>query len=205
VFQTELEQNSGMRHLRDFDILTLCGWRNAGPDHWQTYWESAFPNMHRVEHDDWEAPVYSDWSRRLTQTVSRCERSVLIVAHSLGTALAVRWSHDADTRAVAGAFLVAPSDLDQLGPLGYPARGFDPVVMKPLPFPSFVLASRNDERVTFERAEAFAAAWGSRLIDVGAVGHIGSAAKLGIWPQGLVWFGQFIESLSQNPRGAERT
>jgi len=67
--------------------------------------------------------------------------------------------------------------------------------MKPLPFPTVVLASRNDDRVAFDRAEAFACAWGSRLIDVGAQGHIGSAAKLGLWPQGLVWFGQFIASI----------
>src|SRR5437879_5512290 len=74
-------------------------------------------------------------------------------------------------------------------------RGFAPIIMKRLPFPSVVLASRNDERVAFERAEAFASAWGSRLIDVGALGHIGSSAKLGLWPQGLVLFGQFIASV----------
>jgi hypothetical protein len=97
---------------------------------------------------------------------------------------------------VAGAFLVATSDVDRFaGTPGYPARGFDPIIMKRLPFPSVVLASRNDERVAFERAEAFASAWGSRLIDVGSLGHINAAAKLGLWPQGLVWFGQFIASV----------
>jgi serine hydrolase len=187
-----------MRDLSAFDVLILCGWRNAGPDHWQTHWEVAFPNMRRVQQDDWEAPIYSAWSCRLTETVDRCQRPVVLVAHSLGTALATRWSHAANTRAVAGAFLVAPSDVDRSAgtPAGYPARGFDPVIMKELPFPSFVLASRNDERVTFERAEAFALAWGSHLIDVGPLGHIGSMAKLGIWPRGLVWFGQFIASLA---------
>jgi serine hydrolase len=182
-----------MRDLHDFDILTLCGWRNAGPDHWQTHWEAVFANMRRVEQDDWELPVYFAWSRRLTETVSGCKRPVLLVAHSLGTALATRWLHEADTRAVAGAFLVAPSDLDRFaGTVGYPARGFDPVIMKRLPVPSFVLASRNDERVTFTRAQTFALAWGAEFVDVGSLGHVGSAAKLGIWPRGLVWFGQFI-------------
>jgi hypothetical protein len=78
----------------------------------------------------------------------------------------------------------------------YPARGFDPILVKRLPFPSVVLASRNGDRVTFDRAEFFASAWGSRFIDVGAQGHIGSAMKLGLWPQGLVWLGQFIASIS---------
>ncbi|MFC3111335.1 RBBP9/YdeN family alpha/beta hydrolase, partial [Undibacterium arcticum] len=124
------------------------------------------------------------------------ECNTTLVAHSLGTALATRWSQEADTKAVAGALLVATSDVDRFaGTPGNPMRGFDPIIMQRLPFPSVVLASRNDERVAFERAEAFASAWGSRLIDVGALGHIGSAAKLDLWPHGLVWFGQFIASV----------
>lgn len=190
-----------MRDLNDFDILILPGSHNSGPDHWQTYWEAAFSNMRRVEQDDWELPVYSDWSRRLTEAVNQCQRPVLLVAHSLGTALATRWAQEADTKAVAGAFLVATSDVDRFaGTPGHPMRGFDPIIMKRLPFPSVVLASRNDERVAFERAAAFASAWGSRLIDVGALGHIGSAAQLGLWPQGLVWFGQFIAAIGQGTR-----
>lgn len=187
-----------MRDLSDFDILILPGWHSSGPDHWQTHWEAAFSNMRRVEQDDWDVPVYSAWSRRLTEAVKRCERPVLLVAHSLGTALATRWSHEADTKAVAGAFLVATTDVDRYaGAPGEAMRGFDPVIMQRLPFPSVVVASRNDERVSFERAMAFATAWGSHFIDAGALGHIGSAAKLGLWPQGLVWLGQFIESVGR--------
>jgi uncharacterized protein len=187
-----------MHDINDFDILIVPGWHSSGPDHWQTHWEAAFSNMHRVEQDDWEVPIYSDWSRRLTEVVKRCERPVLIVAHSLGTALVTRWSQEAKTNSVAGAFLVATSDVDQFaGTPGNPMRGFNPIIMKRLPFSSVVLASHNDERVAFERAEAFASACGSRLVDVGALGHIGSAAKLGLWPKGLVYFGQFIASIGQ--------
>ena len=46
------------------------------------------------------------------------------------------------------------------------------------------------------RAEAFAKAWGSTLVDAGNLGHIGSASKLGLWPFGLFYFGQFIGSLA---------
>ncbi|MFJ1260293.1 RBBP9/YdeN family alpha/beta hydrolase [Cupriavidus sp. CuC1] len=186
-----------MRDINDFDILVLPGSHNSGPDHWQTHWEAAFANMRRVEQNDWDVPVYSEWSFRLSEAVNSCNRPVLLVAHSLGTALVTRWSHQADTTVVAGAFLVAPSDIDRLVQTPeYPARGFEPIIMKQLPFPSVVLASRNDDRVDFDRAEAFASAWGSPLIDVGAQGHIGSAAKLGLWPQGLIWFGQFIASIN---------
>jgi len=185
-----------MRDINDFDILTIPGWQGSGPDHWQTYWEAAFPNMRRVEQDDWESPVYADWARRLTEAVGRCKRPVVLVPHSLGNALVTRWCHEADTGRIAGAFLVAASDIERfVGTPGYTVRGFDPLVMKPLPFPSVVVASRDDERVSFERARAFASAWGSPFADVGALGHIGSAAKLGLWPQGLVLFGQFLASL----------
>ncbi|MDE2212756.1 MAG: alpha/beta hydrolase, partial [Betaproteobacteria bacterium] len=130
------------------------------------------------------------------EAVDQCQRPALLVAHSLGTALVTRWAQQADTRRVAGAFLVAPTDTDRFAGLPETAfQGFEPVPMHPLPFPSCVVASRNDERVSTERARAFAAAWGSRFIDAGPLGHIGSAARLGLWPQGLVWLGQFLATL----------
>lgn len=198
-----------MHAIEDFDILIVPGWHNSGPDHWQTHWQAALPNMRRVEQDDWEVPVYSDWSRRLSETVGQCQRPALLVAHSLGTALVTRWAHEHGPGPVAGAFLVATSDVDSFaGTPGNPMRGFDPIVMKRLPFPSFVLASHDDHRVSFERSTAFASAWGSRLVDVGSLGHIGSAAKLGLWPQGLVWFGQLVASIApedyQRARAAAR-
>ncbi len=128
--------------------------------------------------------------------VARCERPVLLAAHSLGNALITRWAHEAAIERVAGAFLVATSDINRFaGTPGYTVRGFDPIVMKRLPFPSVVLASRDDERVSLDRARAFAYAWGSGFAEVGALGHIGSDAKLGLWPHGLVLLGQFIASL----------
>lgn len=185
-----------MRNIDDFDILSVPGWHGSGVDHWQTHWEAAFSNMRRVEQDDWENPVYADWSRRLTEAVARCERPVVLVAHSLGNALVTRWCHESGSKPVAGAFLVATSDIERFaGTPGYTVRGFDPLVMRRLPIASVVIASRNDERVSFERSRAFASAWGSRFVDAGALGHIGSEAKLGLWPRGLVLFGQFIASL----------
>ena len=185
-----------MRDEAEFDILVLAGIYNSGPDHWQSHWEAAFPNMRRVQQDDWDRPIYADWARCLSEVVDRCTKPVLLIAHSLGTSLVMRWAHTAKTKAVAGAFLVAPSDQDvfENGP-DPPMRGFSPMLLQSLPFPSMVLASRNDECVSFERAQTFAKAWGSYFVDVGALGHIGEAAKIGLWPHGLVWLGQFIGSL----------
>ena len=69
------------------------------------------------------------------------------------------------------------------------------VILKPLPFSSMIVASRNDDRVSFERAKLFASSWGSTLVDAGDCGHVGEAMKLGYWPFGLIHFGQLLASL----------
>ncbi len=188
-----------MQDLTDFDILILPGWHGSGSEHWQTAWEAAFANMRRVAQGDWESPRYMDWSQRLTAAVENCKKPVILVGHSLGTTLVVRWAAEHPASRVAGAFLVAPTDIDRfVGSPGYNIQGFDHVLMAPLPFPSTVVASRNDDRVSFERAEVFASSWGAQLVDAGNLGHMGSAAKLGLWPQGLVWFGQFLATLDSD-------
>ena len=187
-----------MRDINDLEVLILPGLGGSGPDHWQTHWQSAFPGMQRVEQADFERPVYADWSLRLTDAVSRAARPLVLVAHSLGTSLTMRWAFDQPEHAskVAGAFLVAPTDRDRFDAQpGSPVRGWGPMILKRLPFPSMVMASTDDDRVSFERAREFANAWGATFVNAGKLGHIGSAAKLGPWPFGLFWFGQFVGSL----------
>ena len=64
------------------------------------------------------------------------------------------------------------------------ARGFAPIPAAPLPFPATVVASRNDPYVAFERARAFATAWGAELVDLGDAGHINASSGLGDWAEG---------------------
>ena len=54
----------------------------------------------------------------------------------------------------------------------------------PLPFPSTVVASRNDAYVSLDQARRYADAWGSTEVDIGTTGHINSASGLGAWPAG---------------------
>jgi predicted alpha/beta hydrolase family esterase len=72
------------------------------------------------------------------------------------------------------------------------------MVLQPLPFPAMVLASRDDPYVAFDRAQAFASAWGASLVDMGPSGHMGNAASLGLWPAGLVHFGAFLGTLARS-------
>ena len=76
--------------------------------------------MTRVEQADWETPVFSDWEANLAASVARCRKPVLLIAHSLGTALVMRWAQRGDTVRVAGAFLVAASDRDRFDHLRMP-------------------------------------------------------------------------------------
>lgn len=62
-----------------------------------------------------------------------------------------------------------------------------------LPFPALVVASRTDPRVSFEKAQEFAEAWGADIADAGDLGHMGNDAKLGLWPEGLLLLGRLLE------------
>jgi uncharacterized protein len=184
--------------LDALDFLILPCRDNSGPDHWQSHWQAHLPNMIRVEQDEWIAPKFTSWAARLDEYLYRTTRPVVLIAHSLGTSLIMRWAPTTDCSRIAGAFMVAPSDR---GPADIwsdaAASGFAPMMLDPLPFPSVVLAARNDPYVAFDRAEVFARAWGSDLIDMGESGHMGNSDKLGLWPEGLVHFGAFLGGLRQ--------
>ena len=165
-------------------VLILPGLYNSGPEHWQSRWESAHPEFRRVTQDDWERPRCADWVAQLDAAVIATPDAVL-VAHSSSCALVAHWAAAAGSRRIHGALLVAPSDPEASS---YPAgpTGFAPMPLQRLPFPSIVVASTDDPYVTLARAQAFASAWGSRLVAVGACGHINSASGLGEWPEGIV-------------------
>lgn len=61
---------------------------------------------------------------------------------------------------------------------------WSPISLQRLPFPSVLVGSRNDPYCSFERAQAFAMAWGSRFVDLGEAGHINAESGLGDWPTG---------------------
>ncbi len=56
---------------------------------------------------------------------------------------------------------------------------FGPYPRDPLPFPSIMIASRNDPFGEYAHAEDIANAWGSFLIDAGESGHINAESGHG--------------------------
>jgi hypothetical protein len=93
---------------------------------------------------------------------------------------------------IKGALLVAPVDVDSKD-APKPLKDFAPTPRELLPFPSIVVASSNDPYVTMPRAREFARSWGSRFVDIGAVGHINGESGLGDWPEGKRLLRHLIE------------
>jgi serine hydrolase len=163
-------------------VLLFPGLYNSGPLHWQSHWEAANPDFLRVQQEDWDTPALADWVARLDHAVAAAGPDVVLVAHSAACILVATWGAQPGHR-VRGALLVAPSDSEAPSAPAGPT-GFTPMPRQPIPFPTIVVASTNDEYVTLERAAAFAESWGSRFVPAGARGHINSASHLGDWPVG---------------------
>lgn len=58
-----------MMHGMHFHTLTIPGWRNSGPGHWQALWEATLPPARRVEQSDWVRPDPAIWHGTLAQAV----------------------------------------------------------------------------------------------------------------------------------------
>lgn len=84
-----------------------------------------------------------------------------------------------------GALLVAPADVEHGPGPDQRLNGFAPMPRQRLPFPSLVVASRNDPHVEFERAAAFAQNWAADFFDLGMAGHINADSGYGPWSDGL--------------------
>lgn len=166
----------------DCDVLTLSGLWNSGPTHWQTHLEHKHPKFVRVPHRDYNNPVRDEWVAELDAAIAAAEGPPILVAHSLAVMLVVQWARSGSQLRIAGALLVAPSDVEASS---YPVEpnGFAPIPLEPLPFPSIVVASANDPYVGIERARQFAKAWGSKLVEIGDAGHINGESGYGEWPQ----------------------
>lgn len=178
-----------------FDFLALPGRGNSNADHWMSHWCAAFPNSSRVLQADWHRPDPVDWIERLDAAVTGSPRRVVILAHSLAVATSVKWAAGASPEQiskVAAAFLVSATNVEDPDPSFEQVRPFAPMPMQKLPFPALLVASRNDPRVGFGRAQECAVAWGADFADAGELGHMGNEARLGLWPQGILLLGRLL-------------
>ncbi|SOE08530.1 hypothetical protein SAMN05877838_0253 [Hoeflea halophila] len=180
--------------VAESDILIVPGYKNSGPEHWQTRWQARLSTARRVEQDAWTKPVREDWTARFAEAVNEAEKPVVVIAHSLGVATALQALPRLENR-IAGAFFVAPPEVNNPNIRPKHLMTFGPYPEQPLEFPSIVVASRNDPFGSFDHAGDMANAWGSMLIDAGEAGHIDPDSGHGPWPEGIMVFANFLSRL----------
>lgn len=174
-------------------ILTVPGLGDSGPGHWQSRWEETLPDCRRVDLGLWDDPHRNTWVNKINLAVQRADRPVVLVAHSLGC-LAVAWwaEYEQPTDGkVIGALLVAPPDVEER-PIDRRLTRFAPVPPSELPFPSIVVASRDDPYMPFGQANRLARTWGARFADAGAVGHINAQSNVGEWTFGRLLLNRLL-------------
>ncbi len=176
------------------DILIIPGLGGSGPDHWQSRWQAKLATARRVEQRDCDRPRLEDWRERIIAAVKTAERPVVIVAHSLGV-IAAAHAAAAIGEKVRGAFLVAPPSARGIESTEAIDNAFAHVPLAPLPFPGVLVASRDDSYATYREVEELARAWGTKLSDAGAAGHINAESGYGPWPEGLMHFAEFLSKL----------
>jgi predicted alpha/beta hydrolase family esterase len=165
-------------------VLTLPGWQNSGPDHWQSLWEQRH-GYQRVEQHDWDRPLRGDWIARLDEVLLQSETPAVLVAHSLGCIQVAAWAaHSRYAHRIKAALLVAPGDVER-EEIRPQLPSWSPIVLQPLPFKALLLGSQDDPYCSLERARFLAQHWGAAFTDYGACGHINAASGLGDWPEGL--------------------
>ncbi|MFG0678161.1 RBBP9/YdeN family alpha/beta hydrolase [Delftia sp. WSY_7] len=175
-------------------IIIVPGWRNSGPDHWQSLWAQQLPHAERVEQDDWLVPHREPWVAALEQLVLSWPEPVVLAAHSLGCITAAHMGPEASAR-VQGALLVAPADPERRAQLA----DFAPVPYAPLPYRSVLVASSNDPYCPIRRAGAYARAWGSEFVRLQNAGHINVESGFGDWPLGLALLQSLMQGDSWQP------
>ena len=182
-------------------ILTIPGLHNSGPTHWQSLWEHKFADCERVDLGRWSNPDKDEWVKRIAEAIDAESEPVLIAAHSLGCHAVGWWNAlerpGADSK-VLGALLVAPPQVEGPG-IDPRIAGFAPVVRQRLPFTSILAASQNDPYIPFGQAKKLARIWGSRLVDVGPLGHINADSGIGNWPYGRYLLDRLIAAVAPRP------
>ncbi|WP_255987799.1 RBBP9/YdeN family alpha/beta hydrolase [Chitinolyticbacter albus] len=163
-------------------VLTVPGIGGSGPEHWQSRWEALHADTRRVEQADWNQPQRDAWLSRLDAAVANAGPDCVLAAHSLGCLLVAHWASQRP-RSIRGALLVAVPDPD--GPVFPAAAAEFTLLQQALPFPTLVVASRNDPYADFEFSERITRAWGAKLVDAGAHGHLNAdSSGLDDWPAG---------------------
>ncbi|WP_413732623.1 RBBP9/YdeN family alpha/beta hydrolase [Sodalis sp. RH20] len=169
-------------------VILVPGINDSGPEHWQTCWQRAFPAWRRIAQRDWLQPDLDGWQTAIRRALDAPAPPALLIGHSFG-ALSSWYYASRCAGQIAGVVLVAPAE-----PVRFEIE--DRILPVRLPVPSLMFASHNDPLLAFPRAQYWADAWGSELVDVGEAGHINAQSGFGAWPHGLECVARFARRLA---------
>jgi predicted alpha/beta hydrolase family esterase len=196
--------------MSDATVILVPGLRGHVEDHWQTRLAASLPGARMV------APLgrtNAGLRARVTlldQVVEQVAGPVILVAHSAGVLGTAHWAAQYSPTRVVGALLATPATLAAELPAEYPsidelrAHGWLPIPREPLPFPSIVAASSDDPLGNPVRLRSLAASWGSRVHDLGAVGHLNPASGFGNWPEAVELIDQLRDGAVERDLDASR-
>ena len=174
----------------DFDLLFVPGPSGGSEEDWSGRWRAKLSTARLIHPADLPSPA--GWIAAIAGAARAAERPVLFVGHGVGAAAiasAAQALHGADVR---GAFLVAPPDDEGLLRL---ANDDWALVRARLPWPSVVIASRNNPDGAYDPVAALAFDWGAELIDAGLAGALNAASGHGPWPEGLMQLAAFMKKI----------
>ena len=179
-----------MGHLK---VIYLAGIDNSRAGHWQNHWYWKLSGLW-VDHRDWARPRAGEWLEDLNQILALDQGPKVLVAHSMGCLLLSEWAKYHGDPSIRGAFLVGVPSAESPS---YPkqAAGFSSPFECGFPFPTALVASRNDPYAPFGFSRALAEHWGSLFHDVGEKGHINLQSGLGSWDEGFQLFRSFVQSI----------
>lgn len=206
--------------LADVDILIVPGHRGLCDDHWQSRWLAKLSSASLIEPGRATSKDIGQWAARIVAQTGRARKPVVLVAHGSGIAAVMHAIAELPAGKVVGAFLVAVQDdnaITTCDPQQPSLNGLDAsasaedgkedgktqgntaetakLPLRPLPFPSILVASSNCPTCSMARAKTLADAWGSTLVEAGDSGSIDAQSGHGPWPEGLMRFGAFLKSL----------
>jgi uncharacterized protein len=173
-------------------VLIHPGWGDSTAEHWQSLWEKERSDVQRVQQREWLDVNRDEWIATLDDYVQNAPGQVVLVGHSTSNVLINHWAQQKPADKIKAALLVAPTDAENHETCPPQLWQFGPVPMYKLPFPTIVVASENDPYCTLPRAEKFANAWGSELVNIGQAGHINVASGFGPFPQGKLLLERLI-------------
>lgn len=187
-----------MEHTPKPRILSLPGWQDSSPAHWQTLWQQRYGDE-KVDQSDWQWPRRGDWMARLEETVLARPEPVVFVAHSLGCQLVAAWAaHTRHAHRVQAALLVAPPDTERLD-CPPQLHNWRPMPRRRLPFAALALLSSNDPYGSLDQCLPLMGQWAVPSRILGDLGHLNGDSGLGDWPAGRELLHQLLNSLVHSP------